>query len=114
MVGKTKQTKKKSSASPAASSRHDSVDSAKSSAKSTSKSPIAKSKSPTTKPTTFGSRDAPAKKKNKTTSQRAGLVFPCSRFLNSLRKGNYAKIIQRGERLLKNRYTNTCKLHNGK
>lgn len=62
-------------------------------------------------PTAFGSRDAPAKKKRISTSQRAGLVMPCSMVINSLRKGKYANHIQKGERpLFFDRYTNTCTL----
>lgn len=39
----------------------------------------------------------PLKKKRQQVSQRAGLVMPCSRILNQLRKGRYAKHIQRGK-----------------
>lgn len=85
MVGKAK--KAKASASPAASESRDSTNSTE---PKVSKSPIAE----------FGSRDAPAKKTLISTSKRAGLVMPCSRVLNLLRKGKYANIIQRGERPL--------------
>lgn len=45
----------------------------------------------------FGSRNIAKKKKKQTKSQRAGITFPISRVLRSLRQGNYANRVFTGE-----------------